>query len=242
MTHYPRRGLHGAAVNLIGRRIIHGDLVPGEILDLEALEREMDVSRTVVREAVKVLAAKGMLDARPKRGTFVRPRADWSLLDPDLLRWRYEESDDPEFLGNLAEVRSIVEPAGVRLAALRRTAADLATLREALAEFTDPEETVASDLRFHRALLFATHNELLQQMEQVIEAGLRARDQLVHGQHVMDPETVQAHKAVLDAVETGDPDTAEAAMRALLSQADRDVEALVAGDGAAGASTGVTPV
>lgn len=234
MTGYPQRGMHGAAVNEIGRRILAGQLAPGMILTIEELEREFSASRTVIREALRALAAKGLVDARPKRGTFVRPRDDWSLLDPDVLRWQFEQpADSHQFFDNLAEVRGIVEPAGARLAAVRRTDQDLAELADSLAASAEPdatpEDVVAADIRFHRALLFATRNELLQRMEIVIETGLRARDLLVHGKGTW-ADAVPAHRAVLDAVAGRREDVAEHAMRALLEQASRDFAAL---DGAA---------
>lgn len=220
-----RRGMHGIAVDSIGQRIMKGEIAPGQTLNIDELERQYDASRTVIREALRVLAAKGMVGARPKRGTYVLPREDWSLLDPDLLRWQYEERADEQFLANLAEVREIIEPAGARLAAERRVEEDLEAMRETLALLddtsADPADVVAADLRFHRSLLFATHNELLQRLEIVIETGLRARDLLVHG-HGTWAESVTAHGAVLAAVEAKDPDAAESAMRQLLDQAARD--------------------
>jgi GntR family transcriptional regulator, galactonate operon transcriptional repressor len=223
MTLSTPRGMHDVAVRSIGQRIIRGDLEPGTVLDVEDLGRELDASRTVIREALRVLADKGLVGARPKRGTYIRPRQDWRLLDPDLLRWQFEERADAAFLQNLAEVRAIVEPAAAKLAALRRTDGDLDELRAALALAAAPdapaEQVVAADLRFHRALLFATHNEL------VIETGLRARNLLVHGRGTW-ADSVPAHLAVLSAVEAGDPAAAEAAIHALLEQAARDVAAL----------------
>lgn len=238
MSGYPQRGMHGAAVNEIGRRILAGQLAPGTILTIDELEREFSASRTVIREALRALAAKGLVDARPKRGTFVRPRDDWSLLDPDVLRWQFERPvDSRQFFDNLAEVRGIVEPAGARLAAARRTDQDLTELADSLAASAEPdatpEDVVAADIRFHRALLFATHNELLQRMEIVIETGLRARDLIVHGRGTW-ADAVPAHRAVLDAVAGRNEDVAEHAMRALLEQASRDFAALDGGsaDGA----------
>lgn len=225
MTFYPGRGLHGEAVNLIGGRILHGDYAPGQVLDIDGLGHEVGVSRTVVREAVKVLAAKGLVDARPKRGTFVRPRDDWSLLDPDVLRWSYKEQSDEQFLTNLAEVRAIIEPAVARLAAARRDPTDLVALQTHLKALSDPDVTVAdfvaADTSFHRQLLRATHNELLQRMELVIDAGLRARDEFVHNRGSFSDASV-SHRAVLDAISAGAEDDAERAMRDLLFQADRD--------------------
>lgn len=228
--HSTRRGIHGFVVANLGGRIIRGEIAPGDILDPLKLEHELGVSRTVVREALRVLTAKGMVDARPKRGTYVLPRESWSLLDEDVLQWQMESRADDTFLANLAEVRAMVEPAGARLAAERRTDEDLDALREACDAMARPdataEEVVDADLAFHRRLLFAAHNELLQRMEMIIEAGLRARDLLVHS-HGTWADSVSEHRAVLDAVEAQDVDAAERAVRALLEQADRDVRELL---------------
>ncbi|MFD8718873.1 FadR/GntR family transcriptional regulator [Streptomyces sp. NPDC059629] len=233
MTPYARRGVHGQTVEALARRILGGEIPEGATLDLVALQSELDVSLTALRESLKVLAAKGMVDARQKRGTFVRARADWNLLDADVLRWQFEggrtTDADRSLLHNLAEVRAIIEPAAVRLAAERRTDTDLVALEEALDAMgrheTDPGHAVDADLAFHRALLAATHNELLERMEMVIESGLAHRDRIVHSSpHSEDP--VPAHRAVLDAVRDGDPRAAETAMRALLAQAGRDLARL----------------
>ncbi|WP_369191700.1 FadR/GntR family transcriptional regulator [Streptomyces sp. R08] len=233
MTPYARRGVHGQTVELLARRILGGEIAEGATLDLVGLQSELDVSLTALRESLKVLAAKGMVDARQRRGTFVRPRAEWNLLDADVLRWQFEgastSESDRALLHNLAEVRAIIEPAAVRLAAERRTDADLAALDGALdamgEQGTDAAHEVEADLAFHRALLTATHNELLERMEMVIESGLAHRDRIVHSApHSEDP--VPAHRAVLDAVRDRDPQAAEAAMRALLDQAGRDLDRL----------------
>ncbi|HZC25670.1 MAG TPA: FCD domain-containing protein, partial [Actinopolymorphaceae bacterium] len=166
MAVYAGRGIHGQTVEVIGRRILTGDLGEGATIDVVALEGELDISRTVVREALRVLGAKGLVGARQKRGTFVRPRSDWNLLDADILRWQFSGRSDPGFFTSLHEVRSIVEPAGARLAAERRTDADLAALEASLAAMAeagaDPEPATEADLAFHRALLIAAHNELLE--------------------------------------------------------------------------------
>jgi DNA-binding FadR family transcriptional regulator len=226
----PVRGLHGHAVQRLGREIVAGVRPPGELLDPERLVTELGVSRTVVREALRVLTAKGLVAARPKVGTHVRDRADWRMLDPDLLRWRYETATDFGFLDNLAEVRRIIEPAGAELAARRRTEADLATMREALAQMEaahqarDSDAATAADLAFHRALLAASHNELLEQMEMVIAAGLRVRDRLVHERPDWDDAT-PVHRAVLDAVAAGDAPLAHQRMIELLERGVRDAAA-----------------
>lgn len=227
---HTRRGIHGSVVAHLGERIMRGDLVPGQVLDPLEVEHELGVSRTAVREALRVLTAKGMVDARPKRGTYVLPRTHWSLLDSDILQWQLENRADDRFLQNLSEVRAMVEPTSARLAAERRTEEDLEALREAFETLSRPDSTaedvIGADLAFHRILLLATQNELLQQMEMIIEAGLRTRDLLVHGQGTW-ADSVPAHRAVLDAVAAQDGPAAELAVNELLEQADRDARAVL---------------
>jgi GntR family galactonate operon transcriptional repressor len=234
MARYATRGVHGQTVEVIAGRILSGGLPEGATLDLAAIQAELDVSLTVLREALKVLAAKGMVDARPKRGTFVRPRADWSLLDADVLRWQFARQDRPELFADLHELRSVVEPGAASLAAGRATDADLAALDEALARMAaagaDPAAAVAADLAFHRALLAATHNELLLRMEVVIETGLAERDRMVHGALAGD-DPAPSHRAVVDAIRGRDAERAARAMRDLLDKAIRDLARLPADEG-----------
>ncbi|MET9730109.1 FadR/GntR family transcriptional regulator [Streptomyces sp. NPDC006458] len=226
----PSRGLYQQIVDIIGERIVGGVHPPGSSLYPDRLEQELGVSKTVLREAFRVLASKGLIDSRQKRGTFVRPRADWNLLDGDLLRWQGTGVPDENFMANLGEVRSIVEPAGARLAAQRRNDDDLAQLADALERMAaaggDTDAMVEADLAFHRALLAAAHNELLTRMEVVLEAGLRVRDHLVHGRDEW-ADAVPAHGAVLDAVRSRDPDAAERAVHRLLAQAAADLDSLI---------------
>ena len=226
MTGYQGRGLHGQVVEQMGLRIVGGAYPTGAPLFSEQLEREFDVSKTVVREALKVLAAKGLVESRQKRGTVIRPREDWNLLDGDVLRWQGREKPNFVFLENLAEVRGIVEPAAARLAAERRTEQDLGELETALAAMAaakqDPDAMVDADLRFHRALLDAAHNEVLSRMEVILAAGLQVRDRFVHhSQHGSDP--MPSHRALLDAVREGDSDRAGSTVDALLAQAAADL-------------------
>src|SRR5437762_11044795 len=128
---YPRGGLHGQIVHSIGRRILRGDIQPGEVLPLDS---GLPASRTVQREAIKVLAAKGLVESRPKTGTRVRPREAWNLLDTDVLAWQQAGAGSPTLLRALTEVRRFVEPAAAELAAMRADARDLAALAQALEE------------------------------------------------------------------------------------------------------------
>jgi GntR family galactonate operon transcriptional repressor len=229
MQQYVARGVHGQTVEVLAQRILTGQLAEGATLDITALQAEFAVSLTVLREALRVLAAKGMVDARPKRGTFVRPRADWSLLDGDVLRWQFARQVRPSLFEDLHELRSIVEPGAASLAAARATDDDLAALDAALSDMAaagaDPAAAVAADLAFHRALLAATHNELVLRMEILIETGLAERDRMVHGAGgPRDP--VPSHRAVVEAIRRHHPAQAAKAMGKLLDQAIEDVAKL----------------
>ncbi|MBB0246562.1 FCD domain-containing protein [Streptomyces alkaliphilus] len=226
MGSYSARGVHGDVVHRLGARIVGGGFAEGDTLDIRALGAELDVSLTVMREALKVLAGKGLVDARQKRGTFVRPRAEWNLLDPDLIRWRARAGDADRLLRDLADVRAVVEPAAAHRAALHRTEADLDALEAALAAMVeagnDPAASARADALFHRALLAATGNELLARMEVFLEPGLLERDRLVHA-HPAFGDAVPGHRAVLEAVRDGDATGAHRAMLALLARADADL-------------------
>jgi GntR family galactonate operon transcriptional repressor len=220
------RGLHGQIVEVMAQRILSGQIAEGATINVTELQSDLGVSLTAVREALKVLTAKGLVDARQKRGTFVRPRSDWNLLDADMIRWHFSDADArPELLEELHEVRGIVEPAAARLAAVRSDDSHLAALDEALAAMESAKDdlaAVAADLAFHRALLAATGNELLTKMEVIMETGLADRDRLVHKVKPSD-DPVPSHRRVVDAVRAHDPEGAELAMRELLAKAAEDL-------------------
>lgn len=230
---YPGRGLHGAVVEHLGRRIVSGATVVGEALPREpVLADEYDVSRTVVREALRVLAAKGLVEARPMRGTRVRPRASWRLLDPDLLRWSLESEPPASLLRHLMEIRLMVEPASARLAAERTDEAHSSSLEQAWDDLAragaagDLEDFIEADLVLHRRILDATGNPLLVELVSAIETGLRlGRREQVRG---ADPEghrlhaAMGMHREVVLAINAGDGAAAEAAMRQVVESAARD--------------------
>lgn len=230
MVTFSRRGLHGTVVDSLGRQIVRGELPPGSIIDTDSLAATMQVSRTVVREALKVLTAKGLVDARPRTGTRVLERSSWNLLDSDVMGWRDDGVPDGALLRDLEEVRQIIEPHGARLAAQRRTAPQLQGIRDAMAAMRRAESPlpggsshahVDADLAFHRAVLAAAGNELLTRLEVVLEPALRARDTLAfgddHGYAFLDK-----HQTVTDAIAAGDGEAASEAMLDLLHAAAAD--------------------
>ncbi|MCH6472110.1 FadR/GntR family transcriptional regulator [Sinomonas terrae] len=225
-------GRHDRVLDSLGARIVSGELAPATMLDPVQLSQHYDVSRSVVREVLRSLGSRGLLRAVPGQGTFVRERSEWTLLDPDVLRWRYQSRKDPDFLAQLTEMRLTIEPTAARLAAERRTDSDVANIYIALSRMEDPQastsEHVEADVHFHQALLLAAHNELFENMSTIIEIGLRARDAYVHGSIELDEgdklrEVVASHRGVLDAVRAGRPKSAELAMRKLLERSAADI-------------------
>lgn len=225
-------GHHRRVLDALGARIVSGGWAPGFPLDPLRLESEYGVSRSVIREVLRSLGSRGLVRARSGTGTFIADRRAWNLLDPAVLRWQYECRQDWTFLAQLTELRLTIEPTAARLAATRRTHDDIAVLSDALdgmASEGSASTHVDADIRFHRELLFAAHNELFENMFGVIEFGLRARDLLVHD--VLELERgddldgiVRAHRQVFRAVEAGRPRAAELAMRRLLDQSASDIE------------------
>lgn len=224
----PPAGIHAGVVHGIGRRIVRGELATGEILPEQGeLSRQLGVSRTVVREATKVLAAKGLVESRSKRGTVILPRSEWQLLDPDVLGWLTEAGLDPEFLRSMFEVRRIIEPAAVRLAAERATGDDLAAIQaafDAMAQAHDEASYLEADIRYHAVLVAATHNDhlvhLVGAFQPALQAGLRAATR--HGWEWPDflEYSVGPHREVLDAVLARDGAAASGAMERLVIQSE----------------------
>ena len=124
-----RGSLSEMVAGSIGRRIVSGRFRPGETLPTEPrIQEEYGVSRTAVREAIRLLSAKGLTVSRPKIGTRIRPMSDWNMLDPDVLRWHVDQEPSEAFINNLFEMREIIEPAAAARAAERATAEEIAAI------------------------------------------------------------------------------------------------------------------
>lgn len=219
-------------------RVVQGSLPPGSVLPSEAeLSVRLKVSRTVVREALKVLAAKGLVDSRPKRGTRVLPRAHWSLIDDDVLSWRVNVGADIDFYRSVSDVRAIIEPRVAALAAERRADDELARMEALLVRMDgslgDRRDYIAADLDLHAAILQATHNELLIQLTGTLAVAWRAsRDVTTRVPGGMSAAIV-THRAVIDAIAERDVARAQEMMTELVDMAARDVELVFSREGAA---------
>jgi len=225
----PRRRKHSLfahVVEQLGSRIVRGDLKPGVTLPNEAdLGRELGASRSVVREAVKSLAAKGLLEPRARIGTRILESRHWNLLDLDVLSWRYASMPRAQFFRELFEIRRMIEPRAAVLAAERADAADIdeMTLAYAAMEVADQttDAAIEADLRFHRAILSATHSDLLMQMGGIIGVGLLVSFRISSDSYGV---SLLEHRYVLDAIRARQPDQAAKAMEQLLSNTRKFLE------------------
>ncbi len=223
----------GLALDRLGEAIVGGRWAAAAAIPPEPLlGDELGVSRTVVREAVKSLVAKGLLVTGPKVGTRVLAEDDWNWFDPDVVRWKSRVGLTRDFLRDLQELRRVVEPAGVRLAALRATPADIAAIEAAYAGMKAAIEQggdyVASDLKFHQGLLRAGHNRMVVQMSKALGALLRISFEVSTSRPRGAASSLPLHRAVLDAVRARDPDAAERASLHLIDSAADDIEAVLA--------------
>ena len=174
------RGQVPAVVDILGFRMAAGEYQEGEVLPVEQdLADSLEVGRNALREAVKVLSGKGLISTAPRSGTKVRPRGEWNMLDPDVLRWHSDPDIATEkFMLDLIEMRGIIEPKAAELAAVRATKEDVATILSAYDTMAgsgeDRQARLDADILFHSAILKASHNEVLNHFKYAIAAYLKA--------------------------------------------------------------------
>ncbi len=227
------KNVHGNTVDHLGEAIVAGRYAVGASIPPEPLlGEELGVSRTVVREAVKSLVAKGLLTTGPKVGTRVLSSDHWNWFDPDVVAWQSKAGLTREFLRELQDVRRVIEPAAVRMAAERATARDIAEIeaayqgmRRAIEEGGD---YVGHDLRFHQGLLRACGNRMMVQMSKAIGALLRTSFEISTSRKDGPKHSLPLHRAVLDAVIARQPAKAEKAILVLIDGARDDIEQVLA--------------
>ncbi|MCE4026235.1 FCD domain-containing protein [Microbacterium sp. Au-Mic1] len=226
---HPFRGLHGQIVETLGSAIGAKTLVAGDRIVPEDVAETSAVSRAVVREALKVLEAKGMVEAAPRVGTRVRTEEDWDLLDPAVIRWRSAGADSAAQFTELLEFRSAIEPLAARLASERVVSERLAALRhavEAMEVAVRRQDGIAfneADVDFHRALLVASGNKIVAQQGEPIEAALRVRHALNLVPSTLTDAAVSSHRDIVDAIARGDGGRAELASRRIVDVAGAEI-------------------
>lgn len=223
------KGKIAFAVTALGERIVSGDFPPDKPLPVEAnLAETLDVGRSVLREAIKVLSSKGMVSVRPRHGTVIQPRSHWNLFDHDVLRWVLRPGQvDPALVRDILVVRRIIEPEAAHLAAQNSTFADKAAILGACASMRaaigDSAASVRADIAFHTAILDASRNAILLAFSPALSAILSAFFEI----SIQNPDVftgnLPAHERVANAIAAGDADAARAAMLSVLAYTEDDV-------------------
>ncbi len=217
-------GVHARIVHGIGAAIVSGVFQPGDRLPTDPdLTVQFNASRTAIREAMKVLTTKGLIEARQRAGTRVRPRNDWDLLDADVLSWHSPDTISEKLAGDLIELREVIEPVAARLAATRATEEDIENMERAsnlmAAGLDDLEVYYEGDVAFHLSVLAASHNQLLRRLNGIIGTVLSLSFALQKETLVGPKEGLEAHMDVVDRIRAHDRRGAERAMRHVIGRA-----------------------
>ncbi|MFE4694926.1 FadR/GntR family transcriptional regulator [Streptomyces sp. NPDC056749] len=211
----PAQGLHTHVLDTLGLEIAAGDRAPGLVLRTDELAQRFDVSRTVVREVIRVLESMHLVESRRRVGVTVRPTEEWNVYDPQVIRWRLAGADRPRQLRSLTVLRSAVEPVAAGLAARNATAEQCAALTEcalgmvATSRGQQLEGYLRHDIAFHRVVLNASGNEMFARLGDVVAEVLAGR---THHQVMFedpDPAAVTLHVRLAEAVREGDAEGAE---------------------------------
>ncbi|WP_153452576.1 FadR/GntR family transcriptional regulator [Streptomyces smaragdinus] len=217
------RGLHGQLVQQLGQMIVSGDLGADRPLVPEEIGQRFEVSRTVVRESLRVLEAKGLVSARPNVGTRVRPVSDWNLLDPDIIEWRAFGPQREDQRRELCELRWTIEPLAARLAAghgredVQQRLTDMAEIMSHALVQGDSVTFSRADAEFHALILQVAGNRMLEHLSGVVTAALQVSGGPAGGCDRPSENAVAHHVRITDALAAGDGAVAESAMRQLLS-------------------------
>jgi GntR family transcriptional regulator, galactonate operon transcriptional repressor len=218
----------------LAKQILSGAFAPGAKLPTETeLGEQLGVSRTALRESIRNLAGKGLIESRTRSGTVVLSPAHWNHLDPELLGWREELAPDLTFARSLTEARQVIEPAAARFAAERATGQDLGRMQESfdamcLADARDIEASVSADESFHLAVLAASHNPVFINFGTMIGTALRNAFRLTTSASENYAATLDMHGEVLEAIRMRRSEEAEKRMAQLLGLASRDLAKIIA--------------
>lgn len=222
---YPTGPLHGRVAHEMGRLIVSGAIAEGGFLPRETeLSKKFDVSRQAVREGLKVLAAKGLVNSRRRAGTYVLPRRNWNLFDPDVLAWHPPASLAPEFFSDLIELRRTVEPAAAATAALRAKPEDIAQIGESIEVMRsnaviNSDVFLEADAEFHTAILSASGNVFFVRLSTVLGPLLDANFRIQTRLSPSLSSAVKLHEAVFEGIAARDPERAKNAMERVVGVA-----------------------
>ena len=217
--------LHGTLLTALGTAIVSGKYSPGQVLTLEGVSAEYGLSRSVAREAIRVLESMGMVASRRRVGITIQPSENWNVFDPGLIRWRLQSGDRTAQLVSLSELRRGFEPAAAALAARRADPHQCRIMAAAVSDMVmhgrsgDLDAYLIADKIFHHALLEASGNEMFRALNGVVAEVLTGRTH--HGMmpETPNPKAIELHDEVARAIRLGDEAAAERAMRAIIDEA-----------------------
>ncbi|MDI2099522.1 FadR/GntR family transcriptional regulator [Ruicaihuangia caeni] len=224
--------LHNRVVDSLGRRIAEGELAAGTVMRAESLERELGVSRSVVREAIRVLQSIGLVESVKRVGVRVLPMAEWNVFDPQLIGWRLAGSGQGAQLRSLTELRSAIEPMAAELAASvapQDISAELmavAARMRSIGRAGDLDAFLELDIHYHRLVLRASGNEMFAKLDEAIGAVLTGRTELGLMPTHPHEDALQLHVDVADAIQGGHPMRAREAMDLIMRRTIAEVESV----------------
>ena len=240
------RNIYSRLAGKLGQEIVAGVYPPGSLLP-SAIEMcaRFSVSRTALREAYSILSAKGLIVARPKIGTRVRPKSDWNLLDPEVLAWHLQSTPNEQFVDDLFVLRQMVEPPAAALAASLRSRAIVGRIAEAYGRMerfkSGAGDLIGADLDFHMAILEATDNRFLAALGGLIHTALECTFRLSwQGAARIQDDRLFQHRGILEAIRDGAPDMARERMAELLRDSIGDVREYLRQRDAAASQAGVS--
>ena len=228
----PLTGLHAQVLDQLGLDICGGGLAAGEVLHIDRLVERFGVSRSVVREVLRVLASMGMVESRRRIGTAILPAAQWNVYDPQVIRWRLASEGRLGQLRSITELRGAVEPEAARLAAERATPAEASTLVATAARMwaagqgDDEAEFLALDIEFHRLVLTSSGNEMFLKLHELVAEVLTGRHHYGLMPHHPQEEALRLHADVAQAIQRHDGARAREAMRRIMDQAMNEMKTL----------------
>ena len=229
-------GLHARVVDLLGLAVCGGDLASGSVVRIDQLQQRYGVSRSVMREAIRVLASMGLVASRRRVGVQVLPATAWNLYDPQVISWRLASPGRAAQLQSLTELRTAIEPEAARLAALRAPLADASELMGlagklwAAGQANEAETFLQLDIQFHRLVLSSSGNEMFARLSNLVEAVLIGRTQ--YGLMPMHPhnEALQLHVDVASGIQRGASGDAQAAMQGIMARTFNEMSSIWATD------------
>ncbi len=225
-------GLHGRVLHALGLAICDGQLAAGDLLYIDELAASHGVSRSVVREVLRVLASMGMVESRRKLGTRVLPQSEWNVFDPQVIRWRLASDGRLAHQRSIIQLRGAVEPEAARLAAVHATAdlasdlIGLAAKMWAAGQSNDNDEFLALDIEFHRLVLLGSGNEMFLKLHEPVAVALAGRHEYGLMPHHPDIQALEWHAEVARAIQRRDGERARSAMRSIMDQAMYEMEAI----------------